>query len=97
MIGKIHNLANKIIFAACDKELLNKTIKLNSEVEITINSSFYGTDLISKQTLIDNIAISESCNLIGEKVISILIKNKIINKSDIIYLDKIPHIQIYKM
>ena len=48
MIGKVHNQNGKIIFACCDKELMDKTLK-HGEIEIHLSKSFYGSEKITEK------------------------------------------------
>jgi uncharacterized protein len=96
MIGKIHNLNTGTLFACCDKKLINKTLNYN-DLEIKISYNFYGEKIISKEELLKNICTCKQINIFGNKIANILIKEKIINKNQIIYIDNIAHIQIYNL
>jgi len=96
MIGKVHSLSGKKIFACCDKELIDK--KLNQKgLEIHISKSFYGTSAFTEKAFLEQVKECDQANIFGNKACDILIKEKIISKDQIIYIDKIAHIQIYKI
>lgn len=96
MIGKMHSNNNKKVFACCDFKLLEKTILFNN-VEIFISKDFYGEKNISKKQFLENFKECDSANFFGEKVCGFLLENKIISKQEIVYFDKTPHVQIYKI
>ena len=96
MIGKKHNVDGKVIFAACDKELLNTKIE-HEDVVVEIKSSFYGINKITEKELLEAIEECDSANLFGNKVCNILTINNLISKDHIIYVGKVPHAQIYKL
>jgi hypothetical protein len=96
MIGKVHQSDGKIIFACCDKELLDKKIKY-SDIEITISSSFYGTEKLNKEQILENISCCDCANIFGNKICDFLLSEKIITKEQVVYFDNIAHVQIYKL
>ncbi len=96
MIGKIHSLNSGELFACCDKELINKTLKFN-DVEINISSNFYGTKLISKKELLDCIKSCNQVNIFGNKICKLLIEENMIISEQIIYIEDIAHVQIYNL
>jgi len=96
MIGKKHLINGQIIFAVCDKELLNKKIE-HEDVIIEISSSFFGEEEITDKEIIQAIEECDSANIFGNKVCGILIKNNLLLKENLIYIGKVPHAQIYKL
>jgi uncharacterized protein len=96
MIGKIHDVNDQKIFAACDKSLIEKRI-ITNDLEIYFSKSFYGEEELTIKQIIENIKVCTSSNIFGEKICSQLLENKIISKESIIYINKIPHIQIYNL
>ncbi len=96
MIGKKHIIDGKIIFAACDKELLNKKIE-HEDAVIEINESFFGNESLTEAEIIKAIEECDSANLFGKNVCNILITNNLLLKDHLIYLGDVPHAQIYKL
>jgi len=96
MIGKIHDADGHIIFASCDASLIDKKIVTN-DFEITFSKSFYGDKIITKEEVKKNLEICNSANIFGEKICSFLLQEKLITEESIIYVDNIPHVQIYKL
>ncbi len=96
MIGKIHIQNGNKIFACCDKELIDTKIKYG-EAEIHISKQFYGTENLTKKELLENLSNCDCANVFGNKVCDLLLKEKIIEKEQIVYISKIAHTQIYKL
>jgi len=96
MIGKLHSSLDSKIFAACDKELIDLRLNFNNTI-LHLSKSFYGEKEISKDELINKINECDSINIFGKKICSFLLSKKIISEDQIIYIDNIPHIQIYKV
>jgi uncharacterized protein len=96
MIGKIHKYAGQKIFACCDFELLEKNILFN-DVKIHISSGFYGSTKLTKKEILDFVSEANQVNVFGKRVCDLLLSKNIITKEDVIYIENIPHIQIYKI
>ena len=90
-----HISGKEVLLAVCDKEILGKTLK-KDDIEIKIGD-FYKGEEVSEEELLSNVKQATIVNAIGEKTISFFLKNKIINEESLIYLNGIPHAQIYKM
>ncbi|HOZ36194.1 MAG TPA: DUF424 family protein [archaeon] len=96
MIGKVHNQNGRTIFACCDKELIDK--KLNhGDIEIHLSRSFYGSSLLTEKEFLEQFSDCDYANFFGNRACNLLLKKKIITKDQILYIDKIAHVQIYKM
>ena len=89
ILVKIHTSGDSAILCLCDKDLIGKTIG-----HIKISKNFYEGEEKPEQELLDLIQESNNINAIGQESIDFLLKHKIINKEDIIFIEKIPHIQI---
>ncbi|MDD3977261.1 DUF424 family protein [Methanomicrobium antiquum] len=81
------------IVAACDQELINKTIS-EGDIEITVSDKFYGTDIATEDELIGALNRVNNANLVGKRVISIASKCGAISEENCLYINGIPHIQI---
>lgn len=95
LIMRKHISGKEVLLAVCDKEILGKTLK-KDDIEIKIGD-FYKGEEVSEEELLSNVKQATIVNAIGEKTISFFLKNKIINEESLIYLNGIPHAQIYKM
>lgn len=79
--------------AACDKELINKTIS-EGDIEIVISDKFYGTDIQTEEELKKALKKVRNANLIGKRVIAVAIGCGAIDEESCIYIEGIPHAQI---
>jgi hypothetical protein len=95
MIGKMNVSSGNKIFASCDRDLLNTKI-ITDDFEIYFSKSFYGDREVNLKEIINHINNCNSANIFGNKICNLLLENKIILKESIIYIEKIPHVQIYK-
>ena len=79
-----HN--NERLVAACDKEVMEMELDSHG-VKIKINSKFYGKELVTEKEFLDAIQVCTSANVIGVRIIKLLIENRIIHEDAILWLD----------
>ncbi len=73
------------LVAACDKDVVE--LELDSHgVKIKVNQTFYGKELVSENELLDELNRCTSANVIGTKVIQLLIKKRIIHEDAVLWL-----------
>lgn len=93
MIVKTHKTDGKLILAICDNSLLGKKIE-DGCLQLDLSSSFYNGEEKSEKEILQLMKAANSINAVGEKTIDFLLKNKIIQKENIIRIKKIPHAQV---
>lgn len=96
MISKIHEQQEKIVLAACDKELLEKTFE-DKKARIEITEDFYGTKETTEEELSEDLEEADIINLVGEKTIALAVKNGLADPDQTLKIDGIPHAQIVKI
>ena len=79
------------MIAICDKELLGKTLK-NKDLDFFVNPRFYGEEEIDEKIL-KLVQDSNDGNVIGNKIVKLLLKHKVISKKSIIKIGNIKHAQ----
>jgi len=93
MITNIHRARDgRKIIAVCDKELLGKKFK-EKDRQLDLSSKFYKGKELDDDNLKKLLKTAYIINAAGEKTTNFLIKNKIIQKENIIYIENIPHAQ----
>ena len=88
---KLHKTDFGTMIAVCDKELLGKTLK-NKNLDFFVNPRFYGEIEIDEKILELIVDVNDG-NVIGNKIVELLLKNKVISKDSIIKIGKINHAQ----
>jgi len=86
------------IVAVCDAELIGKVLR---EGEIVLNlekyASFYQGEEADEAAVEKELLTATSINLVGKKATGIAKKIKLVKDSDMITIQKVPHVQIYKI
>ena len=69
----------------------------DSDRQLEISERFYKGELVSEEEAVDILKKGENMNLVGEEVISLALKEKIINEQDVIKIGGVKHAQIYSV
>lgn len=90
MYVKTYKTAKNFMVAACDKELIGRTLK-NEKCQITVNASFYRGEEADSDLLADLLMQATTANLIGKKAVDCAVSCEIVNPDAVIYFEEIPH------
>jgi len=74
------------LIAVCDKEVINTAFQSHG-VTIRPTHKFYGSELVSTDEVLEEIKKCTSANVIGKKIISLLIKHRWIHKDAVLWLE----------
>ncbi|MBO3832450.1 MAG: DUF424 family protein [Candidatus Brockarchaeota archaeon] len=72
---KEHSVGSTKIIGACDRELLGKTIKDETGLEVNVAEKFYGGRLVDGQELLRSIRDASSVNLVGNRVVKTVLES----------------------
>ncbi|MEM2935040.1 MAG: DUF424 family protein [Candidatus Thermoplasmatota archaeon] len=89
---KIYKVGNDVLLAACDAELLGKTLRSN-EIEFTVSEKFYKDLLVDEELLKKNLSLATIGNLVGKRCVKCAIEMGLIEPENVIKIDKVPHAQ----
>ena len=88
---KIHKTQFGNLIAICDDDLSGKTLD-NNGVEFFINPRFY-CDKTAEEDILNIVSKSNDGNVIGNKIVNLLLKSGLISKDSIIIIDNVKHAQ----
>jgi hypothetical protein len=88
---KIHKTEFGTLIAVCDNELSGKTLQ-NKKLEIFVNPRFYGNEQIGEE-IMELINNSNDGNVIGNNIVNLLLKNRVITKNKVIKINGIAYAQ----
>ena len=98
MLMRVFKKRNDKIVAVCDSELIGKVLR---EGELVLNlekyASFYKGEEADEAAVEKELFTATSINLVGKKATGIAKRMKLVKESDIIHIQKVPHVQIYKI
>ena len=96
MYLKIYKNGEHVLVAACDEEVLGKTLK-HGNTTVEINRAFYEGELVSEEELEKALQEATTANLFGEKTIRCAIKCGLIDPDSVIVIDCVPHGQVFRV
>jgi len=88
---KLHKTNFGTLIAVCDKGLSGKTLK-NKHIDFFINPRFYGEEELDEGVL-ELIKNSNDGNVIGNRIVELLLNNEIISKKSITEIEDVKHVQ----
>ena len=88
---KIHKTQFGTLIAICDDDLSGKTLD-NNGVEFFINPRFY-CDKTAEEDILNIVSKSNDGNVIGNKIVNLLLKSGLISKDSIIIINNVKHAQ----
>ncbi len=98
MYLKIHDTRQGKIVAACDKELLGSVLDDGrAYLDLRAYRSFYEGGLVTEKELGQALAAFSSANLVGKKAVAAALATGLARQSDVMYIKKTPHIQLYRL
>ena len=92
MLVKKHYAEKKLLLAIADSDLIGKKFEENNR-QLDLTGSFYKGDKLNEKETMKLIKEAYILNIIGEKSVNFILKQGLIEKKNIIYIQKIPHAQ----
>ena len=96
MYLKIYKNGEHVLVAACDREVLGKSLK-HGKATREVNKAFYEGENVSEEQLQNALEGATTANLFGEKTIRCAIKCRLIDPDSVIMIDGVPHAQIFRV
>ncbi|MDD4250974.1 MAG: DUF424 family protein [Candidatus ainarchaeum sp.] len=96
MFAKIYEIDYKTILAVCDKEHIGKTFE-EGNIFFEAKERFYKDKEITQKELEELLDSADSINMFGNKCVKVAQKKGLINETQVILINGIKHVQIYKI
>lgn len=89
---KIHNE----VTAICDSDLIGKILE-EKDLELKVTENFYKGELVNEEQLISIIKEARNLNVVGKNIVDLCLKLKLIEKEHVLFINKIPHAQMFEI
>lgn len=96
VIARLFEAQGDMLLAACDDQLLGKTLKEN-DLCLEISEEFYGTSQVTQEQLDEFMDSCTIANLVGEQVVALAIEKTLIRKENTLRIAGVPHAQFARM
>ena len=92
----VYKQGNDVLIGACDEQLLGKTFS-EGKYQLHVSKKFYGGNRVSIEALQNYLKEATIANLVGEKAVKCAIKLGLVESSNVLMIQGIPHAQMVKM
>jgi len=93
---KVMWMGRQCLVAACDADLLGKTLKFG-RINFEVRREFYEGSLVNVREAVELIRNASNINLIGSKIISEALREGLIHPQAILDISGVPHTQIVRL
>jgi hypothetical protein len=97
IVSKVHNSMGSVVLAACDADLVGRTLLFRTGAEIFVNPSFYNERETTADELVELLKSATTANLLGKETVGVALKSGFCSKAGIIDIDGVPHSQMFKI
>ena len=91
-----HSCGHTLLIAACDDELLGKTIE-EGEIRLDVSERFYGGEKMDRRILMEVLAIATIGNLVGKETVDAAIEAGFVDPECVLWVKGVPHAQMVRM
>ncbi len=93
---QIYDQGDEVLLAACDKEVLGRTLQ-EGDINLEVKESFYAGQKIEIERLKKEFKKSTIANLVGEEVVDAAIESGFGREEDVMLIEDVPHLQIARL
>ena len=95
---KRYDTEKGLMIAMCDEELLGKEFSEGrSKLDLNKYASFYRGELLDPEKIKIDFESIYSANVVGERSVSLIIKNGMASPRDIKKIDGVPFLHVYRL
>ncbi len=84
-----------VIVAACDAELLDKSLQYG-KIKFIVRKDFYGGSRVFLEEAIEIMKIGTIINLVGKQIVNGALKQGLVHPNAVINIAGVPHVQIMR-
>jgi hypothetical protein len=95
MTVRVFRKGPDILVAACDKDILGKTLR-EGDIKLEVSKEFYQGEDADEDILVNRLQHATIANLVGETTCQIAAKHDFISMDSVIRINGVPHAQMVK-
>ena len=98
MYLKVHGTVGNRVVAVCDSELIGKILEDKKiYMDLDKHRGFYIGEQVEENEVKKELIAFSSINLVGKQAVKIAVDMKLVTKRDVMYINNIPYIQVYRI
>jgi hypothetical protein len=94
---KIYRVEEQVLVAACDSELLGRTISGEGGLELRVSEHFYGGSLMDAGQACKAMRTSTSLNLMGEGIVKLALSSGFGHPDCVVRIGDVPHLMLIRI
>ena len=93
---RLHSHDGEVLLAACDDELLGKTLT-EGRIKLYVSENFYNGEMIPDAILAERMKSAAIMNLVGNRTVAIAIREGYVREDCVMTIQGIKHAQVVRM
>ena len=89
---KFYNSGTEQMLAICDAGIIGEKFE-EGDIQISVTKEFYGGKECTEKEALDLIKSPTIINAVGKDKISIMVRKKLVEKENVLYIQGVPHAQ----
>ncbi|MGQ9514162.1 MAG: DUF424 domain-containing protein [Thermoproteota archaeon] len=94
---KIYCVKDQVLVAACDAELLGKTIRTKKGVDVYVSERFYGGTPMTVEKAREAMKSATSLNLMGNRIVKLALSSEIGHPDSVMMIGDVAHLIIIQV
>ncbi|MBI2173457.1 MAG: DUF424 family protein [Candidatus Aenigmarchaeota archaeon] len=90
---RIHEAGSDRILAICDASVLGLLLE-EGELRLEVSRNFYSGSGCDEKGALELLESSTIVNAVGEGIISLMLKNRLVEESNVLRISGVPHAQL---
>ena len=91
---KVFRVGEQVLVAACDGDLLGKTIRSEKGVELHVSEQFYGGKSLTAKETCEAMMAATSLNLIGDAIVQLALSSGYGHPDSVVKIGGVSHLII---
>ncbi len=96
MYLKIYRQDGHVVVAACDSELLGRTLR-EGRMRLQVSEAFYKGEVAGREEVRRALAEATTANLVGEEAVACAKEAGLVDDGGVVRLEGVPHAQFFRV
>ena len=93
---RMHSNDGEIVLAACDDELLGRTL-VEGKIKMKVSEPFYNGEMIPDAVLAERMKSAAIMNLVGNRTVAIALSEGYVDEDCVMTIEGVKHAQVVRM
>jgi len=89
---KVFRIGEQVLVAACDADLLGKTIRSKRGLELCVSEKFYGEEALTAEQACKALKAATSLNLIGDAIVRLALSSGYGHPDSVVKIGGVSHL-----